>query len=100
MPQPRADGAAQSGGNERFGNFANPVGARTIGLAQRNTVALDVLDHSRRSNLGRKINDGPNHSSRLDGGCNPSAGIDALQAQSIPFPAKTLEIPPWNAILH
>src|SRR5208283_4562013 len=86
--------------DERFGNAAAALGARTIWFAKRNAVALNVLNHSRSRNLGGKVNDRPNYPARFDGGGNHAAGIDPLQPQSIPFTAKTLEVPPRDSILR
>ena len=42
---------AQAGGDEGLGDPADAVGARTIGLADGNAIALDVLDDAGRSNF-------------------------------------------------
>src|ERR1039458_7310304 len=64
-----------------------------------NALPLEMLNHSRSWNLGRKVNDGPDHPLRFDGRGNHAAGIDPIQTQSFPIAAVTLEIPPRNSIL-
>ena len=58
--------AAQARGEQRLRNSAAAIGALSIRFAERNSAALDVLNHSRRRNLGRKVDDGPNHPMRFD----------------------------------
>ena len=65
VPDARGDRTAQAGSDQRLGNSAAAIGARAIRFAQRNTVALDVLNHSRGRNLGRKVNDGADYSTAL-----------------------------------
>ena len=44
VPQAAADRATEARGDERFGDGANAIGARPIGLAEGNAIAFDVLD--------------------------------------------------------
>src|SRR5208282_4994291 len=88
-----------AGGDERLRNSAAAIGARAVRLAERNAVPLEMLNHSRSWNLGRKIDDGPDHPTRFDGRRDPAAGINPSQTPSIPISAVALEIPPLNSIL-
>jgi len=100
MPDASGDWTAQSGGDKSLGNSAEAIGTRPIRFTERNAIALDVLNHSRRNNLGGKVDDGTDHAMRCDGGGDDAAGIDTLQPQAFPFPAEALKIPPGNSVLR
>src|SRR6202041_244080 len=99
LPDASGDRAAEAGCDERFGKHTDAIGARAVGFAEGNSIALGMMNHSRRGNLSGKVNNGSAHSFCFKGGGDPSAGIDTLQAQSFPFAAEALEVPPGNFVL-
>src|ERR1700733_2852233 len=100
LPDASADRAAESGCDERLGKHTDAIGARAVGFAESNSIALGMMNHSRSGNLSGKVNNGSDHSLCFNGGGDHSAGIDTLKAQSFPLAAEALEIPPGNSVLR
>ena len=79
----RGERAAEAGFDQRFGDGAAALGARTIGLAERDAVAFVVADHAGLDDVGGEIDDGAEDVSARDGLRDDAAGVDSFQADGV-----------------
>src|SRR5262249_22553933 len=86
--------------NQLFGDRLEAIGPAAVGLAQRDAIALHVADHAGLDDFRPKVNDGPDHTARIDGCFDHASGVDALQSQSGEVAGDSLEVPPRNAVLR
>ena len=86
--------------DQRFRNAAATLGARAIGLAERDAVAFGVPDYSGLDDLGGEINQRTDHAARFDGCGDDPARIDPLQTAVRPIASATLKVPPRQAVLR
>ena len=71
---------------------------RTVGFAQREAVAFDVMDRARTADFRRGIDHAAQHAVRAEAIPLHIAGIDALQACALEWPADLVEVPPRHAV--
>ena len=96
---PGPDRAAQSRRLEGVGQPFAPVAGRAVRLADREPVALEVVDHTRLGDGGRGVNDAPNDSLGGDGGRDGPVRIQPLYPPPVQGAAMALEVPPGDAVL-
>ena len=77
----------------------HPLGGRAIRLAKREFVAIDMLDHPRLHDLGRRINHRADHPLGPDGPPLPVLRIDRDQAPLRERAGQVVEIPPRHPVL-
>ena len=74
------------------------VGNLSRGLSDRKTVAIHMLDHAGRHDLGGGIDDASDGAFRAQFAPLPSTGVDALQRRSLVAAAVFVEIPIGNSV--
>ena len=88
----------QSGFFEQRRQRGYILGNFTRRLTQREAIAVDMADHARRFDLGRRIDDATNGALRAEFLPLAAAGIDALQRGTFARIAVLVEVPVGNAV--
>jgi hypothetical protein len=82
-----------------FGNALDARRGRTVGLAQRELVAVDVLDNAGRGDLGRRVDRAADCPVRANGAPLAVVAIDRINAVALIGAGKFVKIPPRHTVL-
>jgi hypothetical protein len=85
---------------EQFGERLDARGFRTVELAHREAVALDVADHAGRDELRGWIHDAADHAVDGDTRGDHAPRVDGLDPRPLEGAAQALKVPPGDAVLH
>ncbi len=94
----RADGRAQAGLHHRLRQRGGARALRPVGLADRETVAVAMLDHARRHQLRRRQHDAAQGALRPERVPDRAARIDRRDAAILIRPGELVKIPPRHPV--
>src|SRR6185312_11812371 len=76
------------------------LGHLAVELADREAVALDMVDDARRGHRRGGIDDAADETGGIDLAAEHARGIEALELAIVVLAAELLEVPPGQAVLH
>jgi hypothetical protein len=85
---------------EQLGELLDARGLRTVELAHRKPVALNVADHPGSHQLGGRVDDAADDAVDGDAGGDDAPRVDGLDPRPFVRPAQALKVPPGDAVLH
>ena len=93
------DRCLEAGLAKQFGQGAQPRRIGAVGLAEGETVALDLLDHTGCNDFTGWINDASDDALGRKMCRDDTTGINALQLSALVRTAMFVEVPPRNSVL-
>ena len=90
----------QPGLDEDVVQFPDARGLLAVEFADREAVALDMVDDARRGRRRRRIDHAADQAFRVDMPGQDAGGIEAFQLVVVVLAAEPLEVPPGQAVLH
>ena len=94
-----ADRGLEAGGDKCLRDRLDAIGALAGRLAEREAVALDMVDDTRLRHVGGRVDDAADGALGADPLPDAAAGIDGFDAGALERTAGLVEIPPRDAVL-
>ena len=88
----------EAGLDEQLRKLRRAFAAAAVRLAQREAVAVGVVDDARFDDVGRRIDDAAQHLRRRQARGQRALGIDRLDDPAVEVPAELVGVPPRHAV--